>query len=149
MIAKYLEVNGVHIEHPIEIANSIASTISHNSSADHYLERFRWFKAHQERRPVDFPSDNSEPYNMPFSMSELHNALKKAHDSAAGPDNVHYQMLKHLPKSSLETLLEIFNKIWLTGKFPSSRSEETIIPIPKPGKDHTDPGNYRPIALTS
>ena len=25
----------------------------------------------------------------------------------------------------------------------------TIIPIPKPGKDNTDPSNYRPIALTS
>ena len=27
--------------------------------------------------------------------------------------------------------------------------EATVIPIPKPGKDHSDPGNYRPIALTS
>ena len=25
----------------------------------------------------------------------------------------------------------------------------TVIPIPKPGKDHTNPTNYRPIALTS
>ena len=25
----------------------------------------------------------------------------------------------------------------------------TIIPIPKPGKDHADPNSYRPIALTS
>jgi len=23
------------------------------------------------------------------------------------------------------------------------------MPIPKPGKDHSDPGNFRPIALTS
>ena len=25
----------------------------------------------------------------------------------------------------------------------------TVIPVPKPGKDHTEPNNYRPIALTS
>ena len=28
-------------------------------------------------------------------------------------------------------------------------NQPTIIPIPKPGKDNTNPNNYRPIALTS
>jgi ribonuclease HI len=82
-------------------------------------------------------------------MSELQTAIHKAHDSAAGPDNVHYQMLKHLPEPALESLLNIFNNIWITGEFPPPWCEATIIPIPKPGKDLTDPGNYRPIALTS
>ena len=145
----HLNVSGVNIEQPHDIANSIASTISHNSSTDHYTERFRRYKAHQERRPVDFSSDNSEPYNVPFSFQELHNALKKAHDSASGPDNIHYQMLKHLPESALSILLKIFNKIWLTGEFPTSWSKAIVIPIPKPGKDPSDPGNYRPISLTS
>jgi hypothetical protein len=54
-----------------------------------------------------------------------------------------------LPESALETLLAIFNDTWLTGNFPPGWSQATIIPIPKPGKDSTDPGNYRPIALTS
>jgi potassium voltage-gated channel Eag-related subfamily H protein 8 len=76
-------------------------------------------------------------------------SYSKAHDSAAGPDNVHYQLLKHLPAQALESLLNIFNNIWLTWEFPLSWSEATIIPIPKSGKDRTDPGNYRSIALTS
>ena len=58
-------------------------------------------------------------------------------------------MLKHLSEPALKSLLNIFNDIWTTGVFPPSWSEATIIPIPKPGKDPTDPGNYRPIALTS
>ena len=34
--------------------------------------------------------------------------------------------------------------------FPPDRwHEATIIPIPKPQKDHSNPLNYRPIALTS
>ena len=86
---------------------------------------------------------------MPFSLNELQTALHKAHDSAAGPDNVHYQMLKHLPKIAQSTLLQVFNDLWLRGKFPASWSNATIIPIAKPGKDPTSPGNYRPIALTS
>ena len=57
-------------------------------------------------------------------------------------------MLKHLPENSLETLLNIFNYIWTTGKFPEDWTLATIIPIPKPGKDPAEPNNYRPIALT-
>ena len=58
-------------------------------------------------------------------------------------------MLKHLPDTSLETLLNIFNYIWTTDKFPDGWQYATIIPIPKPGKDPAEPNNYRPIALTS
>jgi len=57
-------------------------------------------------------------------------------------------MLKNLPEIALDTLLRVFNDLWVTGNFPSSWSEATLIPIPKPGKDLTDPGNYKPIALT-
>ena len=32
---------------------------------------------------------------------------------------------------------------------PESWRLATVIPIPKPGKDHAEPTNYRPIALTS
>ena len=57
--------------------------------------------------------------------------------------------LKHLPAKSLQALLDIFNDIWETGKFPESWGLSTIILVLKPGKDHTEPTNYRPIALTS
>ena len=46
-------------------------------------------------------------------------------------------------------LLESFNEIWKTGNIPKSWKEATVIPIRNPDKDHTDPTNYRPIALTS
>ena len=53
-------------------------------------------------------------------------------------------MLKHLPDTSLETLLNILNYIWTTGKFPKDWTLATIIPIPKPGKDPAEPNNYIP-----
>ena len=62
---------------------------------------------------------------------------------------LHYQLLKHLPESCLQVLLHIYNYIWESGEFPSCWHNATSVPIPKPGKDHTDPSNYRPIALTS
>ena len=39
--------------------------------------------------------------------------------------------------------------MWESGCFPPSWREAVVIPIPKPGKDHSDPGNFRPTALTS
>ena len=92
---------------------------------------------------------NNEDYNNPFNILELKDAIQKSHDTATGPDEIHYQMLKHLPDNALLTLLHIFNDIWTTGVFPESWRLATVIPIPKPGIDHTEPTNYRPIALTS
>ncbi|PJE78782.1 Ribonuclease H [invertebrate metagenome] len=76
-------------------------------------------------------------------------SLKRSTDSAAGPDEIPYQFLKHLPESSLRCLLYIFNQVFASGKIPESWKESTIIPIPKPGKDANEPNNYRPISLTS
>ena len=45
--------------------------------------------------------------------------------------------------------MNIFNYIWITGKFPEDWQYATIIPISKPGKDPTEPNDYKPIALTS
>ena len=82
-------------------------------------------------------------------MSELKDSLHKCNDIAAGPDDIHYQILKHLSPDALEILVNIMNEIWCTGKFPEDWHKAVIIPIPKPGKDKTEATNYRPIALTS
>ena len=76
-----------------------------------------------------------------FNLDEFVEAIQLSHDSAPGPDEIHYQMLKHLPDTSLETLLNIFNYIWTTGKFLDDWQYATIIPIPKPGKDPAEPNN--------
>jgi len=82
-------------------------------------------------------------------MEELLQSLSKAKDTSVGPDDIHYQLLKHLPTTSLHVLLNIFNRIWMSGDFPSSWHDAIVVPIPKPNKDHSNPLNYRPIALTS
>ena len=49
----------------------------------------------------------------------------------------------------IRSLLDIYNEIRNGGVLPSQWREATIIPIPKAGKNLSDPGNYHPIALTS
>jgi len=90
-----------------------------------------------------------ETYSTLFSIDELLDALSSSNASAFGTDDMHYQMLKHLPSEVLNTLLAILNDIWLTGNFPSSWRQSYVVPIPKPGKDTSNPTNYRHIALTS
>ena len=83
---------------------------------------------------MNFKSQNNEIFNKDFNLDELVKAIQLSHDSATGPDEIHYQVLKHLPENSINTLLIIFNNIWETGKFPKDLIYTTIIPIPKPGK---------------
>ena len=148
-LVNHLKKNNDNITSKKDIANTLADSFSKNSSSENYTPKFRNIKNQQEKQKLKFTSDNTEKYNSEFLLSELTDALSKAHDTSPGPADIHYQLLKHLPVSTLLILLEIFNDIWKTGNIPKSWKEATVLPIPKPDKDHTDPTNYRPIALTS
>ena len=145
----HIKSNGNICSTTKDISNALGENFQKNSSSANYSETFQNIKQEQEKEHLNFTSLNHERYNVPFTASELSDALNKSHDTAAGPDDIHYQILKHLPDNALKTLLNILNDIWITGKFPKDWSKATIIPIPKPNKDHTEATNYRPIALTS
>ena len=133
----------------MDIANELAQEISKNFSSNNYHTQFQKFQVNAEKEHLDFDTDNSENYNVQFTIRELCDALKKSHDTATGTDEVYYQLLKHLPRDSLMVLLDIFNDIWASGEIPECWKEATVIPIPKPGRDSKNPSNYRPISLTS
>lgn len=58
-------------------------------------------------------------------------------------------MIKQLPPKARKTLLNLYNHIWTTHKFPTTWKLGYIIPILKPQKSKTDANNYRPICLTN
>jgi potassium voltage-gated channel Eag-related subfamily H protein 8 len=59
-------------------------------------------------------------------------------------------MLKNLPEDGKQYLLDVFNKFWIESHVPPQWKDALIFPIPKPGRSHSSPLNYRPaIALTS
>ena len=118
----------------VDIANRLAQEISKNSSSNNYRAEFQKYDEKAKKEHLDFDADNSENYDVPFTMRELCDALKKSHDTATGPDEIHYQLLKYLPRDSLMVLLDIFNDIWASGEIPECWKEATVIPIPKPGK---------------
>ena len=112
---RHLSLNNCLITELKDISNTLAKTFSDNSSTNNYTSEFQQFKKIREQNSINFKSSNLEPYNVLFSMRELNDALRSAHDSSPGPDNIHYQFLKHLPDNSLMLLLDIINQIWVSG----------------------------------
>ena len=145
----HLSANDRDVTSHRDIANALADNFCHNSSSAFSTDAFASVRSKAEKHNINFSSENAEVYNRSFSLEELQDALRRAHDTSAGPDEIHYQLLKHLPDASLLLLLNIFNKIWISGDFPSDWRKAIVIPIPKPGKDPNNPTSYRPIALTS
>ena len=145
----HLTVGGEKKYSKTEIATALAMQFQKTSSTANCDAGFLQQKEVKKLTALNFTSKNEEDYNRPFSMEELNHALYEAKDSSPGPDDIHYQMLKHLPEKHLEMLLNTMNKVWLKGMYPKSWSEATVIPIAKPGKDHSLPSSYRPMAMTS
>ncbi len=69
-------------------------------------------------------------------------------DSAAGPDGIGPKLLQELKEELAPVLAEVFNDSLRSGVVPSDWREANVTPIFKKGQK-SDPGNYRPVSLTS
>ena len=135
-----------------EKAEMLAKTFVTIHNLDNISEKGRigWETTIAENEELlEQEEDINDLLNKPFIKIELNRSLNKTKMSAPGKDQICYIMLKHLSESAKEILLKLFNKVWEGGKLPLSWKEAVVIPIGKPRKDLTNPGNYRPIALTS
>ena len=81
-----------------DTANALPDTVSHNASA-FSTDALASVRKKAEEQTLNFSSDNAEVYNRSFPIEELQDALCRNHDTSAGPDEIHYQLIKHLQKS--------------------------------------------------
>ena len=139
---------GRKVADPQEVASVFAEHFANVSRKDPNSPMAQ-HRLHVESQGLDFASNETEPYNVPFSLSELKLALSQCGDSSPGPDDIPYAFLRHMSDGACSFLLEVFNLIWSTGDFPFSWGVAIVLPIPKPGKDHQLATNFRPISLTS
>ena len=141
--------DGTYAETTQDIANEIGKTFSKNSSSENYTDSFKKIKRELEKEAINFETNIFEYYNSPISINELTQCIKETKNTAPGPDTIHNEIIRQLPTLTLKTLLKIVNDLWQQNIFPTEWSKAITIPIPKEKKDHTDPINYRPIALTN
>ena len=131
-----------------DIANTLADEFEKKLLLPIILHLFKYLKQMPRKTAQKFQIEQCRAI-LVFSLVGLENAIQRSRDTAVGPDDIHYQFLMYLPEQSLQLLLDIYNNIWETGFLSDIWREAIIISIPKPGKDTTNPTNYRPISLTS
>ena len=130
-------------------AGIFAEAFASVSSVENYPENFRRYKGMMELKTISFQTDQNHPYNDPFSYQELIYSLSTTKESSPGIDEITYSMIKKCHPRLIEMILQTFNRIFSDKVFPELWRTSIIIPIQKPNKDHHEPLNHRPIALTS
>ncbi len=85
-----------------------------------------------------------------YTPEDVQQAIAACKNSKAfGPDRLTIFHLKHLGPIALRALTYIYNRSLATATIPMIWKRSQIIPIPKPGKDHSLSGSFRPISLLS
>ncbi|RMC04978.1 hypothetical protein DUI87_18158 [Hirundo rustica rustica] len=65
-----------------------------------------------------------------------------------GPDGIHPRVMRELANELVKLPSIIYQQSWLTGEVPDDWKLANVTPIHKNGRKE-DPGNYRPVSLTS
>ncbi|KFW81625.1 hypothetical protein N305_14700, partial [Manacus vitellinus] len=67
---------------------------------------------------------------------------------SVGPDGIHPRVMRDLAEELVKLLSIICQQSWLPGEVPDDWKLANVMPIHKKGQKE-DPGNYRPVSLTS
>lgn len=131
-----------------DISEILAVSFYNKSSDTNYSKNFLDRKKRIEIEEPLVIEDDCHPINDIFSLEELKYALTTSRNSASGPDEIPFALIKNLPESALNYLLQIYNFIWTSHTFPRIWKKSIIIPILKHDKNKTKSSSYRPISLT-
>ncbi|CAM4651613.1 unnamed protein product, partial [Lepidochelys olivacea] len=106
-------------------------------------------KTKEDLRDNGSMTNGNEDMEVDITISEVEEKLKQFNGTkSGGPDNLHPRILKELAHEIASPLARFFNESVNSGVVPYDWRIANIVPIFKKGKK-CDPGNYRPVSLTS
>jgi Reverse transcriptase (RNA-dependent DNA polymerase) len=106
-------------------------------------------KEDRTRMPTKIPETDNMLNTVEITEEKVKKKIKNLRaDSAAGPDGLHPKLLKETCNEIAYPLCIIFRRSLNENEIPTDWKRATVTPIYKSGT-RTDPGNYRPVSLTS
>ncbi|KAK4831885.1 hypothetical protein QYF61_020032 [Mycteria americana] len=101
-------------------------------------------------QPLELEDRDGDQNGAPIIQGEMVSDLLHHLDTHKfmGPDEIHPRVLKELAEELTKPLSIIYQQSWLTGEVPADWRLVNVTPIFKKGWKE-DPGNYRPVSLTS
>ncbi|KAM9590717.1 uncharacterized protein ACIBXB_005842 isoform 1-T1 [Morphnus guianensis] len=100
--------------------------------------------------PLELEGKDEEQNIPPLIQEEIVRDLLRHLDThkSMGPDGIHPRVLRELAEVLAKPLSIIYQRSWSTGEVPEDWRLANVTPIYKKGQ-REDPGNYRPVSLTS
>ncbi|KAF1606038.1 UNVERIFIED_CONTAM: hypothetical protein FQV16_0004848, partial [Eudyptes robustus] len=104
----------------------------------------------QGTQPPELEDRDGEWNEAPITQGEMVSDLLHHLDThkSMGPDRIHPKVLRELAEVLTKPLSIIYQQSWLTREVPDDWRLANVMPIYKKGWKE-DPGNYRPVSLTS
>lgn len=93
------------------------------------------------------PVHLEHPTTTETTPDDIHRIVTSLKNNAPGEDRINNIIIKNLPHLAFEHLAHIFNSCIALAHFPDRWKRASVVMIPKPQKDPTNPLNYRPISL--
>ena len=104
---------------------------------DRFLEKLSLPRLNQEEIEI---------MNNPITSTEIEAVIKNLpKNKSPGPDGFTGEFYQTFKEELMLFPLKLFQKITEEGALPNSFYKATITLLPKPDKDNTKKGNYRPI----
>ena len=117
--------------------NKYTNKFDNLEETDNFLETYSPPKLNQEKL---------DQLNKPITWNEIEFILKtNPPNKSPGPDSVTGDFYQKYQEDIIPILLKLFQKFGEEGTLPKTFYEATITLTPKPDKDTTKKGNYRPI----
>lgn len=143
-----LKNNNTYVSDPQEKANLLADSLQESFTPNTITPGNEEHVRETEEAVDEAMKQNSKNKPKKYRPSQIKNIIRKLKKrKAPGPDDIPNEALINLPDNAIQFLTNIINTMLRIGYFPEQWKLAKVLMLPKPGKDHTDPNNYRPISL--
>ena len=112
-------------------------------------EKHEEVRKFMELRSGELESHVSAPCvgRLALTKAEVREAVKRLKLKAPGIDGVHNMLIKKAGQQFENFLRKLFNMSLSVGYVPQCWKVAVVVPLPRPGKDLSSVGGYRPVSL--